>query len=133
MFTTLFSVILISPICEELIFRAVFLNRLKLALPILFSILISSLIFAALHPFGSITSTFIFALSMVILSIKSDNILVCINAHFLNNLFAEIIVILDSKNTLFLNPNVFYLMKVLSLISFIIILFWIIKQLNIIK
>ena len=45
----LIATVIISPISEELIFRGVFLNRLKLAVPLTFAILISSLLFAALH------------------------------------------------------------------------------------
>jgi len=52
----LLATILISPISEELIFRGVFLNRLNLVVPTVFAVLISSLLFASLHTYGSITS-----------------------------------------------------------------------------
>ena len=82
---TLITTILISPISEELIFRGVFLNRLQLAVPVVFAVLISSLLFAALHSFGSIFSAFIFGICIAILYLKTDNIFVAIFAHFFNS------------------------------------------------
>jgi membrane protease YdiL (CAAX protease family) len=43
--------VVLSPIVEELIFRGVLLNKLKLIVPTLFAVLISSLLFGALHSF----------------------------------------------------------------------------------
>ncbi|MEE1134867.1 MAG: CPBP family intramembrane glutamic endopeptidase, partial [Methanobrevibacter sp.] len=68
------ATIVVSPISEELIFRGVFLNRLKLIVPTTFAVLISSLLFASLHGFGSIFSAFIFAVCVAILYLKTDNI-----------------------------------------------------------
>ena len=55
------SVVFLSPIAEELIFRGIFLNKLKIIVPTTFAVLISSLLFASLHSFGSIFSAFIFS------------------------------------------------------------------------
>ena len=126
----LIATIIISPISEELIFRGVFLNRLKLAVPLTFAILISSLLFATLHSFGSIFSAFIFAICVAILYLKTDNIFVPMLAHFLNNLFAEIFVGLDTNNVLFTNDLVMGVMSVLAIVSFVLILISIVKELN---
>lgn len=126
-------IIIISPIAEELIFHGVILNRLKLVVPLLFSIFISSLLFAALHSFGSIFSAFIFAVCMAILYLKTDNILVPIFAHFLNNLFAESIVFIDKQEIIFNNVFVMNCISVVAVVSFIIILIFISKQLNNLK
>ena len=83
------SVVLLSPVVEELIFRGIFLNKLKIIVPTTFAILISSLLFASLHGFGSIFSAFIFAVCMALLYLKSENIFVPIFAHFLNNLIGD--------------------------------------------
>lgn len=80
--TSFLSIVLISPIVEELIFRGVFLNKLKLFVPTVFAVLISSLLFASLHSFGSMFSAFIFAICMAILYLKSENILLPIFGHF---------------------------------------------------
>ena len=129
-YASLFVTVVISPICEELIFRGVFYNRFKLIVPVLFAVLVSSLVFAALHSFGNILSAFIFALSMAVLYVKTDNILIPITAHFLNNLFAESFVILNVNEVLFGNVGVFYVMCLFAVFSFVLIFYWIVKQLN---
>ena len=127
---SLIATIFISPISEELIFRGVFLNRLQLAVPVVFAVLISSLLFAALHSFGSIFSAFIFGVCIAILYLKTDNIFVPIFAHFLHNLFAEIIVVMDPNKILFTNISVVLVMSILAIVSFVIILIFIIGNLK---
>ena len=129
----LLATIIISPISEELIFRGVFLNRLKLIVPTLFAVLISSLLFAALHSFGSIFSAFIFAICISILYLKTDNIFVPILAHFLNNLLAELIVLIDVNKIIFNDSIVVMGMSILAIVSFVLILRFIVKELNTIK
>ena len=130
---SLFATIFISPISEELIFRGVFLNRLKYIVPPLFAVLISSLLFAALHSYGAIFSAFIFAVCVSIIYLKTDNIFAAIIAHFLNNLFAEIILYMDSGSVLFTNNFVIALMSVLAVVSFGLLLLFIIRQLKILN
>lgn len=127
------TTVFISPISEELIFRGVLLNRLNLIIPLDFSIVITSILFASLHSFGSITAAFIFAVCMAVLYLRTDNILVPIFAHFLNNLIAEIIVIADAGNMLFTNNVVMLIMSVLAIISTFLILILIKKQWNILN
>ena len=132
-FGNMIFIIIVSPIAEELIFHGVLLNRLRLVVPVLFSIFISSWLFAALHSFGSIFSAFIFAVCMAILYLKTDNILVPIFAHFLNNLFAESIVFIDKQEIIFNNVLVMNCISIVAVLSFIIILIFIVKQLNNLK
>lgn len=127
------STVVISPISEELIFRGVFLNRLKLITPVIFSVLASSLLFGALHSFGSIISAIVFGICMAILYLKTDNICVPILAHFLNNLFAEMIRLLDFNDILFTNGEVMSIVSILAIVSLVILLSSIIKELNKIK
>ena len=127
------STVVISPIVEELIFRGVLLNRLRLITPVIFSLLASSLLFGALHSFGSIISAFVFGICMGILYIKTNNICVPILAHFLNNLFAEIIKLLDFGNLLFTNGEVMFVVGILAIVSLVILSGSIIKELNKIK
>ena len=116
------SIILVSPIAEELIFRGIFLNKLRLIVPTVFAILISSLLFASLHSFGSIFSAFIFAVCMAILYLKSENIFVPILGHFLNNLIGESVYHIDHAKVLFTNSIVMIAMSILAIVSFIFIL-----------
>ena len=124
------ATVFISPISEELIFRGVLLNRFKLVLPTLISVLVTSLLFASMHPFGSIISAFIFAICMAILYLKTDNIMVPIFAHFLNNLLAESIVIADTTNALFTNNIVVFIVSVLAIVSFALIMKSVFEELN---
>ena len=128
--TSLIAAIFISPISEELIFRGVFLNRLQLIIPPLFAVLLSSLIFASLHGFGSIFSAFVFGICLSILYLKTDNIIAAMLAHFLNNLIAEIIVVLDSGNALFTNAWVMGMVSLLAVVSFIALSYSIVVQLK---
>ena len=129
----LISTIVISPIAEELIFRGVLLNRLKIYVPTIFAVLISALIFGSLHNYGSITSAFVFAICMAILYLKSENICVPMVAHFLNNLFAEIIRGIDVNELLFTNSSIMLIIGILAIVSAIILLSSIINELNNIK
>jgi hypothetical protein len=124
------AVVLLSPVVEELIFRGVFLNKLELIVPATFAILISSLLFAALHSFGNIFSAFVFAVCMAILYLKSENILVPIFAHFLNNLIGESIYHLDHSRMLFKNDLMVGAMSILAIISFILLLKFIYSNWN---
>lgn len=130
---SLVATIVVSPVAEELIFRGIFLNRLNIIIPPLFAVLVSSLLFASLHSYGSVTSAFIFAICMAILYLKTGNILVPIFAHFLNNLLAEIIVRADVNSLLFTNDVVIGAMSILAVISFVILVKSIIHELNSIK
>jgi membrane protease YdiL (CAAX protease family) len=127
---SLIATVIISPISEELIFRGVFLNRLQLIVPPVFAVLISSLLFASLHSFGSIFSAFIFAICIAILYMKTENIFVAIFAHFINNVVAEAILIFDSGKLLFTNDIVVGAMSLLAIISFVLLLVFIVKELN---
>ena len=131
--TGLLATVFISPVSEELIFRGVFLNRLKLVVPTLFAVLVSSLLFAALHTVGSIFSAFIFAICVAILYLKTDNIFAAILAHFLNNLFAEIILACDYNNVLFSEGPVMAGMSIVAAVSFVILLVCIVRQLKILN
>ena len=72
--------IILAPIVEELVFRGVLLNRLKLRIGIIPAILVSS---------------FLFGICMCILYLKTDNILIPITVHFINNL---VVTLLESTH-----------------------------------
>ena len=76
---------------EELIFRGVMFNRLKIRIGILPAMIISSFIFAIGHDFGGITSAFLFGICMCLLYLKTDNILIPMSVHFLNNVVATLL------------------------------------------
>ena len=83
--------IIFAPLLEELVFRGVLFNRLKIRVGIIPAMIISSFIFAIGHDFGGMTSAFIFGLCMCILYLKTDNILVPMSVHFINNVVATLL------------------------------------------
>ena len=85
------SSIVLAPIIEELVFRGVLFNRLKIRVGILGAMLISSGIFAIGHEFGGITSAFLFGICMCLIYLKTDDILITMSIHFINNLVAVIL------------------------------------------
>ncbi|WP_299521824.1 CPBP family intramembrane glutamic endopeptidase [uncultured Methanobrevibacter sp.] len=87
--------IILAPLVEELVFRGVLLNRLKVRIGVIPAILISSFLFGMGHEFGGMISAFLFGICMCILYLKTDNILIPISVHFLNNL---VVTILESSN-----------------------------------
>ena len=119
---SLIGTILISPIAEEIIFRGIILNRLKLVISAPIAILISSLCFGILHSYGSIISAFVFGLCMCILYIKTNNILIPILAHIMNNFFAEALYYLDSGGILFNNDLIMITITILAIVSLYLIL-----------
>lgn len=95
--------IIFAPLLEELIFRGVLFNRLKIRTGLVPAMIISSFLFAIGHDFGSMTSAFLFGLCMCILYLKTDNILVPMSVHFINNVVATVFEItpIDSILTSF--------------------------------
>lgn len=83
--------IIYAPIVEELVFRGVLFNRLKIRIGIVPAMLISSFLFGIGHDFGGITSAFLFGICMCILYLKTDNILVPMSVHFTNNVIATLL------------------------------------------
>lgn len=111
------STIFVSPICEELLFRGVILNRLKLIVPTSFAIVISSILFGILHSYGSIISASVFGVCMCVIYIKTKNILTCVLAHFINNLLAELLAHIDSGNLIFTNDIFIVIFSILAIVS----------------
>jgi hypothetical protein len=85
--------IIFAPVIEELVFRGVLFNRLKIRTGIVPAMIISSFIFAIGHNFGGITSAFMFGICMCILYLKTDNILIPMSVHFTNNVAATLLSI----------------------------------------
>lgn len=83
--------IIFAPIMEELVFRGILFNRLKIRTGIIPAMLISSFLFAIGHDFGGIISAFLFGICMCILYLKTDNILVPMSVHFINNVVATVL------------------------------------------
>ena len=83
--------IIFAPVIEELVFRGILFNRLKIRVGITAAMIISSFIFAIGHEFGGITSAFIFGICMCMIYLKTDNILIPMAVHFTNNVVATVL------------------------------------------
>ena len=121
------SSVIFAPILEELVFRGVLFNRLKIRTGIIAAMIISSAIFAIGHEFGGMTSAFLFGMCMCIIYLKTDNILMTMSIHFINNLVA---VILETGNLdafLFQMPFLPITLLV-SVISGLLIIIYIFKE-----
>ena len=88
---TLITSVVFAPIIEELVFRGVLFNRLKIRIGIVPAMLISSILFALGHDFGGIVSAFLFGICMCILYLKTDNILIPMSVHLINNIAATLL------------------------------------------
>lgn len=94
------TIMFISPICEELIYRGIFHNMFfKKNILYVFPSLISSFIFSLLHAPTNIVSFLIYFLASLILYyayIRRDNILESIILHILNNSIYTYYLILNN-------------------------------------
>lgn len=111
------AIVILSPIIEETLFRGIFLRRFDEGLDNLtLAILISSVLFGICHSFGGILGAILFGICAAILYIKSQNILVPIFAHFLNNLISFLLALSGIEN--FIQGNL--IVMVLIIISAIV-------------
>lgn len=129
-FLDLLTGIIGAPIIEELIFRGVIFNRLRLRIGLIGAMVISSILFALLHDPDTMISAFVFGLCMCILYLKTDNIFIPMTVHFLNNLFSYGTDLLQLNGFLFSSPFaiIIFIASLLSLIGIIFYLYKGIKQ-----
>ena len=121
--------IILAPIIEELFFRGVLFNRLKGRTGIVAAMIISSAIFAVGHEFGGITSAFLFGMCMCIIYLKTDNILMTMSIHFLNNLVAVLLEVGNADAFLFQMPLA-PITLIASVISGLLILVYIFEEIK---
>jgi len=124
--------IIFAPIMEELIFRGVIFNRLKIRTGIIPAMLISSFVFAIGHDFGGMTSAFMFGICMCILYLKTDNILIPMSVHFINNVVATILNITSLDIILSQFPWIIPA-TIISIVGTVYLIKYIIKEIRIVK
>ena len=111
------TVVILSPIIEELLFRGMFLRRFNKELNVTLAILISSALCGVCHNFGGILGAILFGICVAILYIKSKNILVPIFAHFLNNLLSFILALSGIEYLIQSNLIIILLIIILAIAS----------------
>lgn len=121
------SSVFFAPVAEELIFRGVLLNRFRNRIGLIPAILVPSICFGFCHDFGGILSAILFGICMCILYLKTDNILINIFAHALNNFIICILTYIDPNDLIFTCPWV-YLIGSVSIISVILMIQYLVKE-----
>lgn len=89
----LFAAIILAPIVEEIVFRGYLLNRWTHKFGALPAVILSSLLFAVLHP--DILGAFVFAVFMCLIYMRTGSLLAVIVVHMGNNALAMLIQYLD--------------------------------------
>ena len=92
-----FSAIVIAPISEELFFRGVLFNRLKIRKGFVFGLIVSSLIFGLCHinypdHFSHVIYTCILGMCLCILYSRTDNLLLNMLVHSCYNILSYLVV-----------------------------------------
>lgn len=123
------ATVILGPAVEELIFRGVLLNRLKIRIGVIPAILISSILFGLGHENVGMLSAFIFGVCMCIIYLKTDNILATISLHMINNF---VVTILDPLNidTLIFEFPWLGIITVISIISTVLLIIYMYKGLK---
>ena len=123
------ATVILGPAVEELVFRGVLLNRLKIRIGVIPAILVSSIIFGLGHESVGMVSAFIFGVCMCILYLKTDNILTTISLHMLNN-FVVIILDLVNIDSLMFEYTWLAIITVISVISTVLLIIYMYKGLK---
>ncbi|MEI3611914.1 CPBP family intramembrane glutamic endopeptidase [Pseudogracilibacillus sp. SO30301A] len=89
MFCIFISACIIAPVAEEFIFRGYFLKRIAQKTNIIFSLIITNLIFAILHM--DYIGAFMFGFLLSLIYLKTNNLLYPIMIHFLNNTLVSLL------------------------------------------
>ncbi len=85
------EVVVLAPICEEIIFRRLVINKMLSAYSMHTAVIVSAVLFALAH--GNITQgvfTFFMGILLGYLYLKTKSLLMCMIAHFINNLMAVV-------------------------------------------
>lgn len=122
------TTVIVGPIAEELLFRGIILNRFNKRLPILIAILLSSTLFCLFHPQEAIVSTFIFGITMCIVYLTTDNIIVPITLHMLNNLISFSIPYIPNLEIYLTSQSGIIILEILAIISLIYIMYFNLKN-----
>lgn len=122
---TIFSVGLLVPFAEEVIFRGLILSRLKRGMPVYIAVIIQAVIFGVIHT-GLVwmIQAFIMGVILALLAIRFNSILPSILAHVAINISALLQNVLVTQEW---SEAVVYLIFAISIVVFIAMLFVVMK------
>lgn len=93
------TAVILAPIIEEIVFRGIILNRFRTKWGIGKAIILSSVLFGILHYELAVTGALTLGICLALIYLRTENILVPITIHFINNLIATAFMFLPSENT----------------------------------
>lgn len=97
--TSAIYVVLVEPICEEIFFRGIIFNKLRLNINLFLAVFIQALIFGLFHGAGWVNAGLIGIINAIIV-LWTDSIWASILLHILNNFFAILIILLGFENVI---------------------------------
>lgn len=106
----------LCPIVEELIFRGVILNRLKLKFSVVPAIFASAIIFGIVHFDINILGRFFFGILSAILYIETQNIINCMIFHILHNTSIFVFPIISKYANISINHYNGFIIGILVLV-----------------
>lgn len=124
-----------APIVEELMCRGVLLHRLSIRWKVSTAIIVSSILFGLMHVELAIVGAAVFGVMMSLLYLKSQNILMAISAHFLNNLIISLLSIIlfffdNSPENVTVSSSEINILGGVGMILLAVSLFFICKYIN---
>lgn len=114
--TSAICVILVAPICEEIFFRGIIFNKLKLNINLFLAVFIQALVFGLFHG-GGVVNAGLIGIIYAMIILWADSIWASILLHLLNNFFATLIILLGFENVIN-EPH--YIISFLGIVIFII-------------
>lgn len=113
------TIVILSPIVEEILFRGILLRKLILDFKfnVKWVIILTSVLFGFCHSFGGILSAFLFGICMSIFYIKSRNIFVPILAHMINNLISFFLALSGIEFLIRFSGSIIFIIVMLSVIT----------------
>lgn len=90
------SAILLAPVVEEIAFRGIILNRFRSKWGLGRAVIFSSILFGILHYKLAVVGAVTFGICLALIYLRTENILLSITAHFINNLIAVSFMFLPS-------------------------------------
>lgn len=110
--------ITLAPIIEELVFRGVVMNRLKIKFGIIPAIFVSAIVFGIVHFDLNVLGRLFFGVLSAILYFETKNIINCIILHILNNASIFVFFILSQYTNFSINTDSEFKTGILVLIIF---------------
>ena len=100
-YATLFAAVFIAPFCEEVFFRGFVFPGLRHGMPLVWAIIISSLLFGVAHADpGSFPVLFVIGLALAFLRWRTQSLWPCIMLHILNNGIAAVVIVLTMQGAI---------------------------------